>query len=78
MALRSPIESDDDTKGSSIMPKAQALAFFEREIQRLMDMSGEEFIRRYDAGEYNDLEDIPETRNVLRASFLIPFGRLES
>jgi hypothetical protein len=60
------------------MPKAEALAFFEGEIQRLMGMSGEEFIRRYDAGEYNDLEDIPETRNVLRASFLIPFGKIDS
>jgi hypothetical protein len=78
MALRrNPIESE--TPGEDfIMPKEEALAFFEREIQRLMGMSGEEFIRRYDAGEYNDLEDIPETRNVLRASFLIPFGRQES
>ena len=77
MALRHPIESKESGE-DFIMPKEEALAFFEREIQRLMGMSGEEFIRRYDAGEYNDLEDIPETRNVLRASFLIPFGRQES
>jgi hypothetical protein len=77
MALRHPIESDT-SEDDFIMPKEEALAFFEREIQRLMGMSGAEFIRRYDAGEYNYLEDIPETRNVLRASFLIPFGRQES
>lgn len=76
MALRSPIESDEDNV--FIMPKEEALAFFEREIQRLMGMSGSEFIRRYDAGEYEDLEDIPENWNVLRASFLIPFGRNNS
>ncbi len=76
MALRSPIESDEDD--DFIMPKEEALAFFEREIQRLMGMSGSEFIRRYDAGEYEDLEDIPENWNVLRASFLIPFGRNNS
>jgi hypothetical protein len=76
MALRSPIESDEDN--DFIMPKEEALAFFEREIQRLMGMSGSEFIRRYDAGEYEDLEDIPENWNVLRASFLIPFGRNNS
>lgn len=76
MALRSPIESGEDN--DFIMPKEEALAFFEREIQRLMGMSGSEFIRRYDAGEYEDLEDIPENWNVLRASFLIPFGRNNS
>jgi hypothetical protein len=74
MALRHPIESES-AGDDFIMPKEEALAFFEREIQRLMGMSGEEFIRRYDAGEYNDLEDIPENWHVLRASFLIPFGR---
>lgn len=77
MALRSPIESDNSER-SSIMPKEEALAYFEREIQRLLGMSGEEFIRRYDAGEYEGLEDIPETRNLLRAAFLIPFGRRDS
>lgn len=71
MALRSPIESGEDF----MMPKEEAMAFFEREIQRLMGVSGAEFIRRWEAGEYEDLEDIPETRHVLRAAFLIPFGQ---
>jgi hypothetical protein len=60
------------------MPKEEALAVFEREIQRLMNMCGGGFIRRYDAGEYVDLEDIPENWHVLRASFLMPFGRPNS
>ena len=77
MALRHPIESEGSGE-DFIMPKEEALAFFEREIQRLMGMSGAEFIRRFDAGEYNDLEDIPENWHVLRASFLIPFGRNNS
>ena len=77
MALRSPIESDENQE-DLIMPKAEALVFFEREIQRLMGMPGDEFIRRYDAGEYEDLDDLPENWHVLRASFLIPFGRDDS
>ncbi len=77
MALRRPIESDDleNPEGVTYLTGEAALAFFEREIQRLMGMSGEEFIRRYDAGEYETLEDIPENWHVLEASFLIPFGR---
>lgn len=80
-ALRHPIESDDDLdspEGVTYLTGPAALEFFEREIQRLMGMSGEEFIRRYDAGEYRTLEDIPENWHVLRASFLIPFGRNNS
>ena len=77
MALRRPIESNESGE-DLIMPKEEALAYFEREIQRLMGMSGAEFIRRYEAGEYEDLEDIPETRHVLKAAFLIPFGRPNS
>ena len=77
MALRHPIESE--TSGEDfIMPKEEALAFFEREIQRLMGMSGADFFRRYDAGEYEELDDIPEPRHVLKAAFLIPFGRPNS
>lgn len=77
MALRHPIESDerDAPEGVTYLTGEAALAFFEREIQRLMGISGEEFLRRYEAGEYENLEDIPENWNVLRASFLIPFGR---
>lgn len=77
MALRHPIESDeiDEAEGVITLTGAEALAFFEQEIQRLMGMSGAEFIERYDAGEYETLEDIPENWHVLEASFLIPFGR---
>lgn len=52
-----------------------ALDFFESEVQRLVGISGEEFIRRYDAGEYEQLEDILENWNILEASFLVGFGR---
>lgn len=60
------------------MSKEEAQSFFEREIQRLMGMSGAEFIQRWESGEYEDLEDVPETRHVLKAAFLIPFGQPNS
>ncbi len=77
MALRHPIESEErEGFASFIMPPEEAHAFFEREVQRLVGMSGDEFLRRYDAGEYAEIEDIPENWNILRAAFLIGFGRV--
>jgi hypothetical protein len=80
MALRHPIESDelDSPEGVTYLTGEAALAYFEREIQRLMGMSGAEFIERYESGEYETLEDIPENWHVLEASFLIPFGKNNS
>lgn len=80
MALRHPIESEevDAPEGVTYLTGQAALDYFEREIQRLMGMSGAEFIERYDAGEYETMEDIPENWHVLEAAFLIPFGRNNS
>lgn len=80
MALRHPIESEEleTPEGVTYLTGQAALDYFEQEIQRLMGMSGAEFIERYDAGEYETMEDIPENWHVLEASFLIPFGRNNS
>ena len=77
MALRHPTESEEveTPEGVTYLTGEAARAYFDQEIRRLLDMSGDEFLRRYDAGEYEKLEDIPENWNVLRASFLIHFGR---
>lgn len=77
MALRHPIESDEHEapEGVIYLSPEKARAFFEEEIERLLGMSGDEFLRRYDAGEYVDMEESLENRRFLEASFLIHFGR---
>lgn len=78
MALRHPIEYDDNfdsPEGVTYLTGDAARAFFEKEIQRLLGMSGTEFLRRYDAGEYEDMEETLENRKYLEASFLVHFGR---
>jgi hypothetical protein len=77
MALRHPIESDEieSPEGVTYLTGQAALDYFEQEIQRLLGMSGDEFLRRYDAGEYEHMEETLENRNFLEASFLISFGR---
>jgi hypothetical protein len=66
------------TKYPSVMPADMAREMFDQEARDRVGMSGEEFLRRYDAGEFRDLEDTPEGRKVSYLVMLIPFGRQNS
>ena len=60
MALRHLTESEEREapEGVTYLSGDEArCAYLEREIRRLLGMSGDEFLRRYDAGEYEDMED---------------------
>jgi hypothetical protein len=59
----------------SVLPLEQAHDLFEREALRLAGVSGEEFLAKWDAGEYQNLEDTPEGRRIAYLALLIPFGR---
>lgn len=48
---------------------------FDAQARRLMGMSGEEFIRRWDAGEFAAIADDAEHPEIMRLAMLIPFGR---
>jgi hypothetical protein len=48
---------------------------FDREARRLMNMSGKEFLRRYDAGEFKAEMDGPRHHQLVKMVMLIPFGR---
>lgn len=63
---------------SSVLPAEEGRRMFDRAAWELAQMSGEEFLARWDAGEFADLPDTPETRRILRVAHLIPFGRQES
>jgi hypothetical protein len=58
-----------------LFPVEEGRRIFEREVREKLNISGEEFIRRWDSGEYEDIEDIPENWHILHLSFLIPLGR---
>lgn len=47
-------------------------AILDRAARRRLHMSGDEFIRRWDAGEYEGKADRPD---VSRVAMLLPFGR---
>lgn len=48
----------------------------DRQARRYLNMSGAEFIRRWDAGEYGDPDDRARNRPaVMRLGMLLPFVR---
>ncbi len=51
---------------------------FEREARRYFDMSGEEFLRKWDAGEFKSIIDDPRYHNkLIGIAMLLPFiGRI--
>ena len=52
-----------------------ARARFDAEARRVMGMSGEEFLRRYDAGDFTDVHDEGENIDFVELEMLIPWGR---
>lgn len=53
-------------------------ALFDYQARKLLNISGEEFLRRWDEGEYRDIADAPGQRHIMRLAMLIPFSRSES
>lgn len=62
----------------TVLSADQGHQFFDRQARLLLNMSGAEFLQRWDDGEYRDLPDTPETRPIMWVAYLIPFGRQES
>ena len=50
-------------------------AYFDACARELTGMSGEEFLRRFDSGEFDDILDEPEYPHLMHLWMLIPFAR---
>jgi hypothetical protein len=51
---------------------------FDSAVRSQMGISGEEFIRRWEAGEYWEVADQPESRHIGRLIMMIPLARQDS
>ena len=56
-----------------ILTEEEGRALFDEEAHRLLGISGEEFVRRYDAGDYDDKPDLHE--EVIELYFMLPLVR---
>lgn len=69
MALRSTAQTDldeidNDYSGPIELTHEEAVAYFDAEVRRDIGISGDEFLRRLDAGEYDAIYDDPEHREI--------------
>jgi hypothetical protein len=53
----------------------EGLRYFNEEVHKRLGISGEEFLRRLDAGEYQDIPDDPEHWPIIELSMLQDFAR---
>lgn len=63
------------TSGIHWLTDEEAHAIFDAEARRLMGMCGQEFLRRYDAGEFDDVHADGENIKFTSLEMLISFGR---
>lgn len=71
------IEPAEDV--SPILSLEESFAVFDRQARRLMGgMSGDEFIRRWNAGEYAEIADKPGHLHIMRLAMMMPVGQQES
>jgi hypothetical protein len=66
------------TEAETTLSTEEGRELFVREARRLLGISGDEFVRRWEAGDYRDLPDMPEAWKAMRVAFQIPFGQPES
>ena len=58
-------------QGAHELDREEARAFLDAQARRYLDMSGDEFQRAWEAGEFDDDPDRPE---VMRVAMLLPIG----
>ena len=66
---REPIE------GVQIISAAEAREIFDYQARKAMGMSGEEFLRRWDAGEFHELFDKRGHEDLTSLVMMMGFGR---
>lgn len=59
-----------------ILTPQEAHEVFDRQVRRLMNgMSGEDFTRRWAAGEFYEIADQPGNRHIVRLAMMMPGGQ---
>ena len=56
----------------------QGRALFDFQARKHLGISGEEFLERWDRGEFRDEADMPGHRHIVYLAMLIPFARSDA
>jgi hypothetical protein len=68
-------ETDDELPPVIWVTPEEGRRLFDEWVRERMDISGEEFIRRWEAGEYDEVWDTPDHLYIGDLAALIPFAR---
>ncbi len=72
---RTPKRTPDTSGGIRWLTPDEGRQYFEEQVQKRLGISGDEFLRRLDAGEYQDIPDDPEHWPIIELSMLVDFAR---
>jgi hypothetical protein len=61
--------------GIDLVTPEEARTLFDQRARKLLHISGEEFLQRWDAGEYRPVRDDAEGRKVGELVMMMPFAR---
>lgn len=61
--------------GVHVATHEEGRALFDRHARKALGISGDEFLKRWDAGKYRPVPDTAEGRKVSRLVMLMPFAR---
>lgn len=68
-------DEPDDDDDVIVLTEEEGAALFDREARKALGISGEEFLRRWDAGEIPPVPDTPEGRPLGNLVMMLPFVR---
>lgn len=63
----------DEIPGIRFLSAEEGRVYFDRRSRELLNIPGDEFLRRWDAGEFRPVPDAPEDRKLNRLVMLLPF-----
>lgn len=66
------VETEDNGRGFEL---EESQAFFEAQVQELLGMSAEEFLTRWNAGEWDEIADEPAHWDKLWLGMLVAGGQ---
>jgi hypothetical protein len=81
VARPQPHDDDSETidpyqfEGIRMLTREEARAMFDRSVMKTLGISGEEFLHRWDNGEFRDIPDTREGREISGLIMLLPFAR---
>lgn len=65
----------NDIPGIEVLSSEEGYDLFDRKAREELGMSGEEFLQRWDAGQFRPVPDTLEGRKVGQLVMMLPFAR---